>query len=400
MNKFKDIFKAELHQVIDNHSVLLTVIIAPLLYASLLGTIYIQKDIEGISFAIIDMDNTHTSMQVTRLLSASPKINIKYAIHDYNEAVDLMYKQEIQGFIWLPNGFEKDLLKLKGADVKMFLNTTRFLPSNDLNKAVNTIMITVGSGVRLRYFEAHGINPKHATELINPVLPEIRPIYNATNNYGDFLLPGLLFLILQQTLLIGMGESVALDKEKGLFKKYLRGKDSILNYITGKSAYYLFLYFAYFLIFFFVVYPALGVTNHGNLFALTTVGMLFAAVIALLSILIGSFVKSQALYMGIMAFTTYPFFMTSGYSWPVTAMPLPIQWLAQLIPTTHFLHAGTRIVMMGGSWSNIACDIYNLMILFGIFALLTTWRLWAMKKNIEGKSQSNPQGKPLLETFG
>jgi len=383
MSSFKEIFKAELKQVIDNHSILLTVIIAPLLYASLLGSIYIQKDIEGISFGIVDNDNTATTLGLTRMLSGSSKINIKYKIHSYEEAVNLMYKQEIQGFLWFPKGFEKKLLKLQGADVKMFLNTTRFLPSNDLNKTVNTVMMTVGSGVRLRYFEAHGINPKHAMELINPVLPEIRPIYNPTNNYGDFLLPGLLFLILQQTLLIGMGESVAVDNEEGKFKKFLKGENSIFNYITGKSAYYMFLYFAYFLIFFFVVYPSLGVTNHGNLFALTTVGMIFAGVVALLAILFGSFVKSQALYMGILAFSTYPFFMTSGYSWPVVAMPVPIQWLAQIIPTTHFLHAGTRIVLMGGSWGDVAADIYKLLILLGSLALITAWRLNVIKSKIE-----------------
>ena len=394
MSNFKEIFKAELNRVIDNHSILLTVIIAPLLYASLLGTIYIQKDIEGISFAIIDTDNSATTLGLTRLLSASPKINIKYKIHDYNEAIDLMYKQKIQGFLWFPKNFEKKLLKLQGADVKMFLNTTRFLPSNDLNKAVNTVMMTAGSGVRLRYFEAHGINPKHAMELINPVLPEIRPIYNPTNNYGDFLLPGLLFLILQQTLLIGMGESVAVDNEEGKFAKYLKGKNSVLSYITGKSAYYMFLYFAYFLIFFWGVYPALGVTNHGNTFALLTVGMIFAGVVSLLSILLGSFVKSQALYMGILAFSTYPFFMTSGYSWPVVAMPQPIQWLSQIIPTTHFLHAGTRIVVMGGGWSDVAIDIYKLLILLGGLSLLTAWRLWAMKKRLEPAPPLTPVQEP------
>jgi ABC-2 type transport system permease protein len=383
MSSFKEIFKAELKQIIDNHSILLTVIIAPLLYASLLGSIYIRKDIQGISFGIVDNDYTATTLKLTRMLSASSKINIKYKIHNYEEAIDLMYKQEIQGFMWFPKGFEKKLLKLQGADVKMFLNTTRFLPSNDLNKTVNTVMMTVGSGVRLRYFEAHGINPKHAIELINPVLPEIRPIYNPTNNYGDFLLPGLLFLILQQTLLIGMGESVAVDNEKGKFAKYLNDENSILNYITGKSAYYILLYFSYFMIFFFGVYPALGVTNHGNLFALMTVGMIFTGVVALLSILFGSFVKSQALYMGILAFSTYPFFMTSGYSWPVVAMPVPIQWLSQVIPTTHFLHAGTRIVVMGGSWGDVAADIYKLLILLGSLTLITAWRLSVIKIRIE-----------------
>jgi ABC-2 type transport system permease protein len=315
---------------------------------------------------------------------------VKAKLHSYEEAIDLLHRQKIQGFLFFPDGFEKNLLKLKGANVKLYLNTTRFLPSNDLNKAIQTIMMTVGSGVRLRYFEAHGINPKHAFELINPVLPEIRPIYNPTNNYGDFLLPGLLFLILQQTLLIGMGESVAVDNEKERFKKYLQGKNSIFHYITVKSLYYLFLYFSYFLVFFWGVYPALGVYAKGNMMALLTVGMLFALVIAMLALLLGSLIKSQIRYMAIMAFTTYPFFMTSGYSWPVVAMPLPVQWLAQLIPTTHFLHAGVRIVVMGGDWSDVMADIYKLMILFGIFALLSAWRFYILKKKNENPAVFYP----------
>jgi ABC-2 type transport system permease protein len=392
MKKFWEILKAELELIIDNHSILLTVVIAPLLYAALLGSIYIQKDIDGISFAVVDMDNTATSMKVTRLLSADPKVGIKAQIHSFEEAIHLLYNQEINGFLWIPKDFEKKLLKLEGADVKLYLNTTRFLPSNDLNKAVNMVMMTVGSGVRLRYFEAHGINPKHAIELVNPVLPEIRPIYNPTNNYGDFLLPGLLFLILQQTLLIGMGESVSVDFQTGKIKGYLQGDNSVFAYLTGKSAYYLFLYFSYFLIFFWVVYPALGVVEHGNMPALLTVGMIFVAVVAMLSILLGSFVKDQTLYMGIMAFTTYPFFMTSGYSWPVFAMPVPIQWLAQIIPTTHFLHAGTRIVVMGGSWGDVMPDIYKLLIQLGVFSLLAAWRLAVVKKKAAASLKPSFQG--------
>jgi len=57
MKKIKEIFKAELELVMNNHSILLTVIIAPLLYAALLGTIYIQKDIERISFGVVDLYN-------------------------------------------------------------------------------------------------------------------------------------------------------------------------------------------------------------------------------------------------------------------------------------------------------------------------------------------------------
>jgi len=109
MKKLKDIkniIKAELNLVIEDHSILLTVIIAPLLYAFFLGTIYIKKDIDRISFAVVDMDNSATTLKLTRLLSASSKIDVKGKLHSYEEAIDLMYKQKITGFLLFPSGFE------------------------------------------------------------------------------------------------------------------------------------------------------------------------------------------------------------------------------------------------------------------------------------------------------
>ncbi len=216
--------------------------------------------------------------------------------------------------------------------------------------------------------------------MINPVLPEIRPVYNPTNNYGDFLLPGLLFLILQQTLLIGMGESVSVDNGEKKLTGYLQGEGGVLHYLLGKPAYYFFLYFAYFLVFFWGVYPLLGVSRGGNMWALLTTGMIFVLTIAMLAIFSGSFIKSQVRYMAILAFSTYPFFLISGYSWPVTAMPWYLQWLAQAVPTTHFLHAGTTLVVKGGSWREVAPDIWKLLILLGVFTLMTAWRLKRVRK--------------------
>ncbi|VAW29723.1 hypothetical protein MNBD_BACTEROID07-1342, partial [hydrothermal vent metagenome] len=215
-------FKEEMKTVISDHSVLLTVIAAPLLYVFLMGSIYWNKEVKQIPFAVVDLDKTPTSQKLTRLLSADPTIRIENRPSTYQEGVNEMYALKIQGFLLFPKGFEKHLLKGEGSDVKLYLNTTRFLPSNDLNRAVNTVFQTVDAGIRLHYYATKGLNKKYGMQLINPVMADVRPIYNSTNNYGDYLLPGLLFLILQQTLLIGLGESFVRRRERGELKEILQ----------------------------------------------------------------------------------------------------------------------------------------------------------------------------------
>jgi ABC-2 type transport system permease protein len=303
-------------------------------------------------------------------------------MEDYHEGVEKLYNLEIQGFLVFPKGFEKEVFRLEGAEVALYLNTTRFLPSNDLNKAVNMVMQTAGSGIRLKYMLANGKNPRQAMELINPILADVRPIYNPLNSYGGFLLPGLFFLILQQTLLIGLGESVSRDKEKGILNNVLAEGGGVATYLFNKTAYYVLLYSAYLVLFMAMVFPFFEIPVAGAIIPTFTISLLFLLTIMLLAILIGSFVNSQIRLMEILAFTTYPFFLISGYSWPVSAMPEPIQWISSLIPTTPMLEAMSKLFIMGGGWVDVLGPFRHLLILFGILYVAVLLRLgWLRRKS-------------------
>ena len=392
-SKIKEVFNRELITVISDHSILLTIIIAPILYAFFLGSIYINKEIEQIRFGVVDYDNSKTSRTLTRLLSANQKIDMVGKLKKYEEGVDKLQNLELEGFLVFNNGFEKDLMRMQAPHINLYLNTTRFLPSNDLNMAVNKVMQTVGSGIRLHFYEINGINRQKAMQIINPIMAEVKPIYNLTNSYGGFLLPGLFFLILQQTLLIGLGESVSRDNEKGTLSSFLKSSSSsISNYIFGKIGYYIFLYIAYLFIFTAVIFPIFGLPVLGSLSAIFTVSVIFFVLIAIIAILIGTFVKSQIRIMEILAFTSYPFFLLSGYSWPVSAMPLPLQWIASIIPTTPMMEAMKRLYVMGGGWYDIHSQLLHLLILTGSAFVLLIWRLNYMKnqpiKNIISEKTS------------
>lgn len=380
-NKIRQIILHEAKRVLSDHSILLTVLIAPLLYAFFLGSIYINKDIDQIRFAVVDYDNTHTSRKLTRLLSANPKIDMVGYLEDYEDGIDKLNNLEISGFIIFTKGFENTILRMEGADVNLYLNNTRFLPSNDLNLAVNKVMLTIGAGIRLHYYEAQGMGPQYAMEIVNPVNAEIKPIYNNVNSYGNFLLPGLFFLILQQTLLLGLGESIGRDSENGNMKLWIsQSKHGVVNYLFGKSGYYAFLYFAYLILFVVVIFPFFYLPVLGNIIPIIIVSMTFLTTIMMYAMLIGTFVKSQIRMMEILAFTTYPFFLLSGYSWPLIEMPLPLQWLAATVPTTPMLEAMTRLFVMGGNWQSVLFQFQHLMILLIISFGLLVWRLYYIKR--------------------
>ena len=375
----------ELNLVADDHSILLTVIIAPVLYFFFLGSIYMYKDIEQVPFAVVDLDNTTVTREMTRLISSQQKVNVTGVFHDYEEGLDLLNSFKVDGFLVFPKGFERDLKRLEGADVKLYLNNTRFLPSNTLNESISKFMIMAGAGVRLKYFVAKGVPPEVAMEEIVPIIPELRPLYNPTNNYGDFLLPGLFILILHQTLLIGLGESFARKRSSGFpGLKERKGFTGIVGYLSAKTGYYFILYIAYFILIYTVVFPAFGLPVHGDLIALSLLSLLFLITVLFYTLFISSFFKSQIGYMEIMAFTSYPIFLISGYSWPVHFMPLPLQWISSIVPITPFLEVVRKLAVMGGGVEHITSQAFHLLILAVVSGVAVYFRF----KYISGRMRA------------
>ncbi len=382
MVSIKKIYKSfisETNLIISDKSVLLTILVAPMLYIFFLGSIYLNKDADHIKLAIVDYDNTAITKQFKRLIQSNPTIEFVGYMSDYKSAAEKMYNFDIQGFLIFPDGFEKDLKELNGADVKLYLNTTQFLPSNTLNKAVQKVLLTISAGIRIKAFESQGLDPRHAYELALPLNAEVKPISNPTNNYGDFLLPGLFLLILQQTLLIGLGESITHNRMHNKLKKMLK-ENGIFNLIAGKSLFYVLLYFSYFLILFAGIFSFFQLNNYGDRFTLILLSTLFFASILFYTYFVASFFKSPLIYMEVMAFTTYPIFLTTGYSWPVSAMPVFLQWISKIIPTTPAMSAYIKLTQLNASFLDVKNELINLFVLLILSVIAVFFRYRYLKK--------------------
>ena len=390
MSFFKDIWglvKRELGIISGDGSIILTIFGAPLLYIFLLGTIYIQKDIEAVNLAVIDMDHSQLSRTYVRFIESSEKVHVSNSPNTFEEAQDLFYKFDVFGVLVIPKGFEKDIITLKGTDVALYLNNSRFLMSNEINKTVQKTSLMLGAGVRMKYFEEMGSHPKEAIEMVMPVQPQINFVNNIFNNYGYFLLPGLLFLIIQQTLLIGLGESVSIEREENLLGSWLTPERSIFTSIIGKNAFYFVLYMAYPLLTFTTLFPFFELPVNGNIFQLGLLVVLFITAMILFTNLLGSFFKKQIVFMEIIAFTTYPIFLITGYAWPRYALPDVYVAISYVLPTTPFMETLVKITQQNVAFHNVSHNFLILAIQVVVLYALLHWRLsYLRKKTIEEKS--------------
>ncbi len=383
--KLKTLFIKEAKIVAGDHSILLTVIIAPLLYAFFLGSVYLMKDEAKVKFGVVDMDKTETSRTLIRLLSANEKIDLINEADDFGKATERVFALETNGFLFIPHNFEKNLKRMKGADIPLFLNTTKFLPSNDINKAVTKTFLTAGAGIRLRYYQAKkGMTSEEAFTQIMPLKPDVRMLYNPTANYGDFLLPGLFLLILHQTLLIGLGESVVISKSKERLKKWFEQSDgNVHKMIFGKSLFYIVLFVSTAIFFFSVIFRVFDIQFAGEPFAIGVLTFLFIVSVINYAFFFASFFNTQTGLMEVFAFTTYPIFLTTGYSWPLQALPPLFRALADFIPLTPYFRAMLKLTQMNAETTYVLPDIFHLALLAIFSYLLAYGKIYQLIKSLK-----------------
>lgn len=373
----------EANRISKDHTLILSLLLAPIFYAFFYGSIYLNKTESEVAIAIVDKDKSSLSREYIRMITQDQRVKIGNFSPDFEHAKLKFMNLEVQGILAIEKGFERNLKRMQKADVSLFLNTSRFLPSNDINKTVSSVSVMVGAGLRIKYFEMHGHNDALSLREAMPITIDDKSIFLHPSTYGGFLLPGLLLIILQQTFFIGLAESIAREREQKTFKQWLRlGNDNIWHAIFGKGFFFLFLYFCYTLFFHVVNYNVLNLKIQGNIALLTFLIFIFFNVLLMFATFIGSLFRKEIWALQFAAFSTYPIFLLAGYSWPTSAMNDFLQFIAYLLPTTPVLNAYAAIVFKNASFNQVSGDVIHLFSLGIFYGFLAFWRIRKLK-NLE-----------------
>lgn len=387
INSIFEIIKREINWIITDLDLIAMLLAAPLFYSFFYGTMYMNKVEHEVPVAVYDEDRSSESLNLIKQLNAHSSIYIKEELNSLDEIDKKLIDEEVQGVIFIPNDFSRNLKLSRNARIKIYLNTHRFLHSNDLNKAVNEVAFSIGEEIRVEYFLSKGYSDKQAKELASPLKDEIKLLFNPSESYGDFLIPAILILVLQQTLFMGLGQSMAKENETKRFAelKILSGNNSLVA-LSGKISFYLILYFAYALVFFSVHLSVFKIVFRGSYSAFIIISVLLLLSISLLSLLVGNFFSKKVHALILISFTSYPLFFFTGYSWPTFAMPTIAKAIGYLIPTTAYMNAIHRIVSMGANIEHITFEIMNLVIINTVLLILV---LLIFKRRFLKEHQAN-----------
>ena len=366
------IWKQEFRTTFRDQGVLIFFVLVPLVYPLIYSFIYTNETIREVPTVVVDNSRSSLSREYLRKVDASPETSIVAYCADMEEAKLMLKDRKAYGIIYIPAHFSDDIVQGKQTQVSIFCDMSGLLYYKALLTANTNVSLAMNAAIKM---ERAGNTTARQDEITAyPIEYEDVAIFNPTNGFAAFLIPAVLILIIQQTLLLGIGLSAGTAREHNQFKDLVpinRHYNGTLRIVMGKGLSY-FMVYSLVAVYILCVVPRLFSLNqiaiHGVL-TLFTLPYLTACIFFAMTASIA--IRNRETCMLLFVFTSVPLLFLSGISWPGSAMPSFWRYFSYLFPSTFGINGYVRINSMGATLNEVAFEYRALWKQTGIYFLAT-----------------------------
>ena len=371
-------FAQTLRSIFTDGGALLFCIVVPLLYPVLYSLIYNGENVREVPVTVVDDCHSPMSRDYIRRLDATPAVRVAAHAPDILAAQQSVREREAYGIVRIPADFQTALMQGRQTHVQAYCDMGGMLYYKAILTANTDVSLTMNAEVKVADLGGnpialasgiHGGTAEQRGVLQHPVRYEPVALYNAQNGFASFLIPAVLVLVIQQTMLLGIGLIAGTRRERGL---KIDGHMGTFAVLTGTALAFITVYIpvsAYVL----CVVPAIfNLPQTGSLWQLAMLMLPFLVAVFNLGITAATLARQRETVFILIVFTSVPLLFLTGVSWPGTAFPAFWHWFAMLFPSTHGANAYIRIYAMGASLADVRSEYLTLWALAAFYAL-TAW---------------------------
>jgi ABC-2 type transport system permease protein len=204
--------------------------------------------------------------------------------------------------------------------------------------------------------------------------------YNPERRSAVNIVPGLIGVILTMTMVLFTGVAIVRERERGNMELLIATPITKSELMIGKVLPYVGIGLVQT-----TVVLALGLTlfevpiRGSGLDVYLAAGLLILANLSL-GLLISTRAQSQFQAMQMTFFVFLPSILLSGFMFPFAGMPVPVQWLAEVLPLTHFLRLIRGVMLRGAPLLELWPDVLALL---GFTALMMTLAIARFRKRLD-----------------
>lgn len=354
--------------------VLMFFVALPLLYPIVYTLIYNPEVVRRLPVAVVDNSRSEESRRLIQLASGAPSIEIYSYDSNLADAKKRMANGEVFAIMEIPRNYARDLETGVPTTVPVYFDMSLLLRYRALLSAMTDLQLEVISETTSARLATMGAESLGITSL---------PVNNHSNFLGDtqqgfasFVMPGILMLILQQSMVLGImlieGTSRERRRRNGGIDPMLVQGAPVGASMIGKTLCYLVAYIPMSLYALHVVPEMFSLPHIGRFadYMLLLLPMLTAS--SFFGMTLSLFAKERESTFMIVVFTSVVFLFLSGLTWPRYAMSEFWRGVGDLVPATWGVEAFIRINSNGATLADCAADYKALWLLTAGY-FVTAW---------------------------
>ncbi|MGH8352341.1 MAG: ABC transporter permease [Pseudomonas sp.] len=349
LRRLGSIVLKELRQLRRDRLTLAMIVGIPTLQLILFGYA-INMDVRNLDAAVLDQADTARSRELIAELGASGVLNLRYRLSTPQALASLLRQGKISAALVVPADFEARLERQERPVLQIVVD--------------GSDQVVQAAARQLAAF------PLPGSAASRPPAVEVLNLYNPQRLAPVNTVPGLIGVILTMTMVLFTAIALVRERERGNLEMLIATPVSPWELTLGKILPFVAIGLVQVTVVLLLGKLLFAVPLRGSIVELYLAALVFICASLALGVFISTLARSQFQAMQMAFFTFLPQILLSGFMFPFAGMPLAAQWLAELLPLTHFLRLVRGIMLRGAGlgelWPALAALLLFTLVMLGV----------------------------------
>ena len=376
MRRFRALIKKEITHMIRDPRTLIFIFIMPILQLVLLGYAN-TTDIKNVSTVIFNQDNSPASRALLDSFKATGYFSFNYSVGSQAQVDNLIGGGQAKVGIVIPPNYGANLGSGQRSQALVLIDGSDPTVASAALSAAELAGQAHGVSIKTQQLSLEGAAIGGSS---NPVDVRTDILYNPDLLGAYSIVPGLIALILFQTATSLTALAIVRERERGTMEQLIVTPIRSWELILAKITPYILVSFADTLLILVLGTLIFGVPIRGSIILLFAMTGLYLLPTLGYGLVISTIARTQQQAQLMVMPLMLPAMMLSGYIFPIASLPLALQYVGALLPTTYFIYIMRAVVIKGVGISLILPQILAL----SIFAVaLLGLAMWRFRKNLD-----------------
>jgi ABC-2 type transport system permease protein len=337
MKRFIGFVTKEFYHIFRDKRTMFILFGMPMVQIMLFG-FAITNEINNVTIAIFDQSKDNETQQIINKISASKHFEIKKQITHEAQIESAFRTGKVKAVLVFEKDFIQNLQNKKTAKVQVITDATDPNMANTITNYINAILQNYTQELNKNIKPVYQIQTQ--TQLYYN--PELKSVFT--------FVPGVMTVILMLVSAMMTSISITREKEMGTMEVLLVSPIKPFQVVIGKVFPYIFLSIINATIILLLGVLVFKMPIEGSLILLALESILFIITALSLGILISTIAQSQQTAMMFsLAGLMLPVIILSGFIFPISSMPLPLQIISNIIPAKWFIIIIKAIMLKGAT---------------------------------------------------